>query len=550
MTRKIFRAILAISVIILMTGAGLTMGILYDHFGKQLQKELEMEASYLALALDKGGEEVLEYLPTKAERVTYIDEDGTVLFDSMAEIDSMDNHGEREEIKKAMKNGFGTAVRKSDTLSEKTLYYAMRLADGRVLRVASVQYNVPALIGGMVQPMLYILILALALSAWMAFHIARKIVEPINQLDLDHPEDNQIYDEIAPLLTKINRQQKTLQREASDAKRQQQEFSMITENMEEGFLVIDRHTEVLSYNSSALKLLGAEGQEGRQSVLALNRSEEFQNIIEGVLSGRHTTGILQLYSRECQVVANPVFQGEKVSGAVIVILDVTERMKGEQMRREFTANVSHELKTPLTSISGFAEIINDGFVKPEDVKKFAGNIFKESQRLISLVNDIIKISQMDEGKISCEKEDVDVYEEVRDIFRRFEERAKELGVHLYLYGEHAKINTVKMILEEILYNLCENGLKYNKFGGSLTVTISQKEELTRVVVEDTGIGIPKEDRDRIFERFYRVDKSHSKAIGGTGLGLSIVKHGCMYLGADIQVESVQNQGSKFILTFK
>ena len=317
--------------------------------------------------------------------------------------------------------------------------------------------------------------------------------------------------------------------------------------MEEGFLVIDSHTEVLSYNSSALRLLGAREQDARQSVLALNRSESFQRTVEKVLGGQHVISNQEFQGITCQVAANPVFQEGKVTGAVILILDVTEKMKGEQMRREFTANVSHELKTPLTSISGFAEIINDGFVKPEDTKKFAGRIFKEAQRLITLVNDVIKISQLDEGKLPYEKEEVDLYEAVRETFLRIEDHAKAEGVHLYLYGPHIKSNTVKTILDEIIYNLCDNGIKYNKKGGSLTVTISQEGEKPVVTVEDTGIGISEEDQKRIFERFYRVDKSHSKAIGGTGLGLSIVKHGTMFLGADMKVESTLGEGSKFIL---
>ena len=460
----------------------------------------------------------------------------------------MENHMDREEIQEAMEEGSGMAVRESDTLSRRTLYYAVRLSDGTVLRVSSVQYNLTGLLGGMIQPLLIILILALVLAGVLASRLAKQIVNPLNGLDLDHPEENQTYEEVAPLLSRINRQQKSLQAEITEAKRQQEEFSMITDNMEEGFLVIDSHTEVLSYNSSALRLLGAKDKDARQSVLALNRSENFQKTVEKVLSGQHVISYQEFQGITCQVAANPVFQDEKVTGAVILILDVTEKMKGEQMRREFTANVSHELKTPLTSISGFAEIISDGFVKPEDTKKFAGRIFKEAQRLIVLVNDVIKISQLDEGKLPYEKESVDLYEMVREIFVRMEDHAKAEGVHCYLYGPHIKADTVKTILDEIIYNLCDNGIKYNKKGGSLTVTISQDGERPVITVEDTGIGVSEEDQKRIFERFYRVDKSHSKAIGGTGLGLSIVKHGAMFLGADIKVESTLGEGSKFILT--
>ena len=547
MTKRIFKSIILASVIVLLASGGLTMGVLYNHFGNQLEEELRTEAEFLSIAVENEGMGAFDSIPSEAERITYIDTDGTVLFDNRSNADDMENHLDREEIREAMEDGSGMAVRESDTLSQRTLYYALRLADGTVLRVSSTQYSLPGLLGGMIQPLLIILILMLILAGFLASRLAKNIVNPLNRLDLDHPEENQTYEEVAPLLTKINRQQKSLQAEIADAKRQQEEFSIITDNMEEGFLVIDSHTEVLSYNSSALRLLGAREQDARQSVLALNRSESFQRTVEKVLGGQHVISNQEFQGITCQVAANPVFQEGKVTGAVILILDVTEKMKGEQMRREFTANVSHELKTPLTSISGFAEIINDGFVTPEDTKTCAGRILKEAQRLITLVNDVIKISQLDEGKLPYEKEEVDLYEAVRETFLRIEDHAKAEGVHLYLYGPHIKSNTVKTILDEIIYNLCDNGIKYNKKGGSLTVTISQEGEKPVVTVEDTGIGISEEDQKRIFERFYRVDKSHSKAIGGTGLGLSIVKHGTMFLGADMKVESTLGEGSKFIL---
>ena len=548
MTKRIFKSILLAAFVVLLASTGLTLGVLYNHFGNQLEKELRTEAEYLAIAVEKEGMKAFDSLPAEAQRITYVDTDGTVLFDNAAEADQMENHKEREEIEEAMETGRGSAVRTSDTLSRKTLYFALRLGDGTVLRVSSEQYNVPGLIGGMVQPMLLILLLMLIISGFLASRLAKHIVNPLNGLDLDHPQENQTYDEIAPLLTKISRQQNSLQREIADAKRQQEEFSIITENMEEGFLVIDSHTEVLSYNSSALRLLGAEEKQARQSVLALNRSEAFQDTVERVLSGQHVISNQEFQGISCQVAANPVFQDGRVTGAVILILDVTEKMNGEKMRREFTANVSHELKTPLTSISGFAEIISDGFVRPEDTKKFAGRIFNEAQRLITLVNDVIKISQLDEGKLPYERESVDLYETVREILKRMEESANAEGIHLYLYGPHVKADTVRTILEEVLYNLCDNGIKYNKKGGSLTVTLSMEGDCPRIMVEDTGIGISEEDQKRIFERFYRVDKSHSKAIGGTGLGLSIVKHGSMFLGGDMKVESTLGEGSRFILT--
>lgn len=548
MTKRIFKSMLLVSMSVLLAGSGLIMGILYHYFGKQLEKELKVEAAYLAIAVEKDGMEAFKELPPQTERVTYIDEEGKVLFDSVADEDHMENHENRIEIQKALKTGSGTAVRKSDTLSEKTLYYAMKLDDGKILRVSSVQYNIPGLLGGMIQPILIILVFMVGLSAFLAFRLSKKIIEPVNNLDLEHPEENQVYDELTPLLSKISRQQKSLRREIEDARKQQEEFSLITENMDEGFLVIDKHTEVLSYNSSALKLLGDPKWEGRQSVLTLNRSAEFQNVVEQVLEGHHTVRKIEFPERSCQIAANPVWQEKGVTGAIIIILDVTERMRGEQLRREFTANVSHELKTPLTSISGFAEIIKDGFVKQEDTKVFASRIFKEAQRLITLVNDVIKISQLDEGEVVYQKEQVDLYELSKEVFQRMEHEAREKNIKLYLEGSHIQVTTVRMILDEVLFNLCENGLKYNKRGGSLTVTLKEKDNKVEIQVEDTGIGIPEREQSRIFERFYRVDKSHSKAIGGTGLGLSIVKHGCMYLGAKIDVESTPGEGSKFTIT--
>ena len=543
MTKRIFKSIVLASVIVLLVSGGLTMGVLYNHFGNQLEEELRTEAEFLSIAVEDEGMSAFDSLPADSERITYIDTDGTVLYDNRSKTDDMENHLDREEIQEAMENGSGMAVRESDTLSQRTLYYAIRLNDGTVLRVSSTQYSLTGLLGGMIQPLLIILIVMLILAGFLASRLAKNIVNPLNQLDLDHPEENQTYEEVAPLLTKINRQQKSLQAEITQAKRQQEEFSIITDNMEEGFLVIDSHTEVLSYNSSALKLLGAREQDARQSVLALNRSESFQKTVERVLGGQHVISNQEFQGITCQVAANPVFQDGKVTGAVILILDVTEKMKGEQMRREFTANVSHELKTPLTSISGFAEIISDGFVKPEDTKKFAGRIFKEAQRLITLVNDVIKISQLDEGKLPYEKEEVDLYQAVRETFLRIEDHAKAEGVHLYLYGPHIRTNTVKTILDEIIYNLCDNGVKYNKKGGSLTVTISQEGEQPVITVEDTGIGISEEDQKRIFERFYRVDKSHSKEVGGTGLGLSIVKHAAAYHNATVSLESTEGVGT-------
>ena len=547
MTKRIFRSIMLVSALVLVIGLGFIMGILYHYFGSQIEKELKSETAYLAISVENMGLSALDKLPAESARVTLIDEDGTVLFDNKADAAGMENHADRQEVIAAKLKGTGKATRQSDTLAEKTIYYAKQLTNGQILRVSSTQYTVAALIGELVQPMLYVLLMMVVLSALFAARISKKIVSPINDLDLEEPERTEAYDEISPLLTKINKQQRTIRKQLADARRQQQEFSIITENMSEGLLVIDAQTDLLSYNSSALRLLDAAETQAHTSVLSLNRSEPFQQAVDAVLSGRHTSSNLQIGDSFCQVIANPVLRDKEVTGAVLLLVDITEKIQRENLRREFTANVSHELKTPLTSISGFAEIIQDGFVKPEDIKKFAGKIFVEAQRLIALVGDVIKISQLDEGCLPYQKEETDLYVLAKDTLERLRDPAKRRQVSLFLEGEHAVLATTQPILEEVLYNLCDNAIKYNHPNGKVTVTVLNGKNTVSLSVADTGIGIPSADQARVFERFYRVDKSHSKEIGGTGLGLSIVKHGAAYLGAKVELDSQLDKGSVFRL---
>lgn len=551
MTKRIFRSIFFVSAIVLLAGLALIMGILYQYFDGQLQKELQNEADYLSAAVERLGVSALQEMERPKERITLIGQDGTVLFDSQTNISEMDNHSGREEIQEAFASGAGASVRYSKTLSERTVYYAKLLPSGQVLRVSSIQYTMFTLAGSMIHPILVIFVLLIILSAVFASRASKKIVAPINELDLDEPlEDEEAYDELAPLLSKIGHQKRTIEHQLSAAKRQQEEFALITENMQEGLLVIDKNTLLLSWNSSALRLLDAAGIRESQSVLVLNRSERFQQIVTGALEGRHTAETLRIQDRYCQVSANPVTRHGETEGAVLLLVDVTETMERECLRREFTANVSHELKTPLTSISGFAEIIKDGMVRKEDVQKFSGKIFEEAQRLIVLVEDIIKISQLDEGTQPYELQDADLYTMSGEILERLRPSADKRGIQLQLEGVHAVLSSVPVILDEILYNLCDNAVKYNRPGGSVTVTVEQDREKIALCVADTGIGIPAADLERVFERFYRVDKSHSKEIGGTGLGLSIVKHGAAYLGAEIQCDSTVGEGSVFTLTWK
>lgn len=549
MSKKIFKYIMLVSSLITVLGLAFVVGILYHYFQGQLMGELKKEAVYISRGVESTGTDYLKKLNDEDSRITYVDESGKVIYDNEANVESMDNHGHRKEIREAEINGEGADERISSTLSEKTMYYAVRLENGNVLRVSSNQASVWMLLLQLLPPFVAVLILMLLLSGVFASRLSGKVVEPLNGLDLEHPEENDAYDEVQPLLSKIGRQSRQIRLQLEAARRQQKEFSIITENMQEGLLVIDRYTMVLSVNSSVGRLLKVKEIKTGESVYLLNRSEEFRDVVCQVLDGKHEDKVLRLDGSEIQVIANPVTRENKTEGAVILLVDVTEKVEREQLRREFSANVSHELKTPLTSISGFAEIMQDGFVKDEDVKVFAGRIYKEAQRLIRLVGDVIRISRLDEGGLPYQWEELDLYSMVHDIFSTLHEAARKQEVHMYMEGGSTMLDTVPTIMEEVLYNVCDNAIKYNHRGGEVFVQLKDEGDVVRINVRDTGIGIPKEDQERIFERFYRVDKSHSKEIGGTGLGLSIVKHGVKTLNGRLWLNSEPGQGTEIIMEF-
>ena len=549
MTKKIFKSIMFVCALVLAVGLAAVMGILYSNFDGQMRKELSKEAAYLAYGVEQQGVAYLKNIKDKSARITYIDQDGTVLFDNEADVSEMKNHSDRTEFQKAEKYGAGESSRYSDTLSEKTIYYALRLKDGTVLRVSGTQDSVLALVENLIFPLCGLLCLMLILSGIMASAISKRIVKPINELDLESPEENRIYEELSPLLSKIHRQNREIQNQLELAKQQQEEFSLITENMQEGLIVIDKYTMILSANSSAWNLFHMDRVCQGESLYCLDREEEFRHAIEQVLSGEHTELVLKLNGSDIQLIANPVIRDKKTEGAVVLLVNVTEKLERESLRREFSANVSHELKTPLTSISGFAEIMQGGLVKNEDIPKFAGRIYKESQRLLQLVEDVIQISQLDEEKTSYVWEPVDVYQVCKNAFESLKEKAKRLNVHLYICGERMKMEAVRTLLEEAVYNVCDNAIKYNRNDGSVSVFLTQTAQEIQIVVKDTGVGIPKEDQDRVFERFYRVDKSHSKEIGGTGLGLSIVKHAVGALKGSVILRSEEGNGTEICMKF-
>lgn len=553
MTKRIFRAIMSVSLLVCLAGMATVFGVLYRYFDSQLSEEVKNEAEYLAAAVESYGLDVLQDLPESAERVTLVASDGTVLFDNYFDAAAMGSHADREEIQGALQSGAAQTLRRSDTYRKQMVYYAIRLSSGNILRISTTRYTAAAVLTSMIQPFLWIAFAILMLSGLLAAQVSHKIVEPLNQLDLEQPEDNESYVEIAPLLTKISWQKKTIQEQLEQAKKQQEEFAQITENMQEGLLLLDYRGDILSSNRSAMRILGIsptaklfEGSQ-RQNVIALNRSESFCKAVDRVLAGEHQELILELDGGYCQMTGNPVLHDGKVEGGVLLFVDVTQQYQNEKLRREFTANVSHELKTPLTSISGYAEIMKDGLVRPEDVPQFAGKIFSESQRLITLVGDIIKISQLDEDMLPYEKEPVDLYELSEEIVSRLQERADQKGITMTLSGQPTQVMTVRKIADEVIYNLCDNAIKYNQPQGTVEISVEPGAEQVRLSVRDTGIGISPADQRRVFERFYRVDKSHSRQIGGTGLGLSIVKHGAAYLGVKVELESTLGQGSCFSL---
>lgn len=554
MNKKIFRSSLLTVCLVLAATIALIMGLLFHFFEKQIQKELANEAGFLAHALENEGAGYFDSFDNKNNRlagnnrITWIDENGTVLFDSRADVSELDNHADRDEIKTAMKEGKGMSTRYSKTLTEKTVNYAIRLSDGSILRVSTEQYTVVTILMGMLQPILFIMFVALILTLVLSARVSKAIIEPINKLDLEIPENNDTYEELTPLLRKIADQKETIGEQLADARKKQKEFNLITENMSEGFLVIDADANLLTYNSAALNLLEITPPADR-SVLLFCRAKEFRGVISDVLSGIKAENTMVREERSYSLIANPVYEKESVIGAVVVILDITEREKRDALRREFTANVSHELKTPLTSISGFAELMKAGDVLENDVADFSKSIYDEAQRLITLVNDIIKISELDGQSIPYEKETVDLYELSKEVIGRLEKEADKKNITFHLIGGRAEIIGVHKILEEMLYNLCDNAIKYNKENGTVDVLVNQTGDGVNVIVRDTGIGIPISHQDRVFERFYRVDKSHSKKVGGTGLGLAIVKHGALYHHAKLSLESTVDVGTVVTIAF-
>ena len=549
MTKRIFRAIFNVSLLILIASTLILVAFVGDYNSDQTKEAMHADSVYIAKAMETEGISYLEQLPKQSQRITWIDADGTVLFDSYADVSQMENHGEREEVVKALKTGRGESTRYSTTLAEKTENYAIKLSDGTILRLSVTSLSALSIFLSMTQLLALVLVIALILAGFLASKTSKSIVKPLENVDLEHPEQAEIYDEMAPFLRRIAVQNKLISKQMQDRQRRQREFETITENMQEGLLVLDAKGEVLSCNKGARRLLGVDHVPEKENVFALNRTEGFRRCITAALAGNHEEVTMESDSRSYQLLANPVTEDGLVAGVVLLLFDNTEKADREKLRREFTANVSHELKTPLTSISGFAEIMKNGMVKAEDVPRFANNIYDEAQRLISMVQDIIQLSRLDEAQETMEKTEVNVALIAETVAKRLEGQAAQRNIVFHIETESAVLSGVPHVLEEMIYNLCDNAIRYNKDNGSVTLKVEKHPDDITVTVADTGIGIPYGEQERVFERFYRVSRSRSKEIDGTGLGLSIVKHGALLHQATVKMESEVDKGTTIRLIF-
>lgn len=559
MTKKIFKSILSVALVILLSSLVMIIGVLYDYFRGVQKNQLRTELAFAAEGVEVSGVAYLEGLNDDSCRITLVGEDGTVLYDSVESADKMGNHADREEIKEAREYGTGEASRYSSTLTEQTIYISKLLSDGSVLRVSVSHATVPALVFGMLQPLIVVLLLAFILSSVLAHRLSEKIVEPLSAIDLDKPLENNIYDELAPVLSHIEKQHRQIARQMYDLDRSRSEFEAVTHNMKEGLVLTSEKGEIISINPSAASFfLGVKPDSAEfyehekgcigKDFLTLDRSRETHELIERAQANGEAESRVSRCGREYQLNASRVLSDGKFTGIVLLIFDVTDKVFAERNRREFTANVSHELKTPLQSIMGSAELIENGLVKPEDMKEFSDRIYKEAARLLTLIEDIIRLSQLDEN-VELAWENLDIAKMASDTAALLRDTAEKKNVIINLDCEPTEIYGVRQLYSEIIYNLCENAIKYNKDGGSVTVSTHPKNGGIELTVSDTGIGIPPEHRSRVFERFYRVDKSHSKATGGTGLGLSIVKHAVQYLGGQIDLTSRVGEGTKITVFF-
>ena len=548
MTKKIFRSIFTVALVALLASIGIATSFLYDYFNNSQVKQLKAELSLVAETVNKVGVEYFENFGSTIFRFTVVDADGTVLYDTQASPSEMDNHADREEITEAFSSGTGSSARNSSTLTEKTFYEAVRLDNGNVLRISVSQLTVGALILGMLPAIIAIILIAAMVAGILSHTMAKKATEPLMELDLEHPSDSSTYEELTPILTKIHRQHKQIKSQMEALHRKSDEFEQIVSSMNEGLVLLDEYGMVLSMNAAAKKIFAVKKDVKGSDFLLVDRTSKMSKAIWNALDGNHSEYTEERNGSEYQFTINPITSNEKVLGAVILVFDISDRAFAERNRQEFTANVTHELKTPLQSIIGSAELLENGLVKPEDTAKFVGNIRKEATRLVSLINDIIRLSQLDENHEPT-TETVELTEVAKEVVEVLAVSAAKKNVTLSIEGEPQTIYGVRRYIYEIIYNLCDNAIRYNVDGGKVEIKIGKDNEHTMIYVKDNGIGIAPEHQSRIFERFYRVDKSHSKETGGTGLGLSIVKHAVLYHSGKVTLESEVGKGTTVKITF-
>lgn len=548
MTKRIFRATLLVGVAVLIASLTLVMGALYSYFGRVQESQLRDELSLAAVGVEQNGMDYLRKLESDQYRITWLRADGAVLYDTRADAESMENHAQRQEVQQALATGEGESSRYSDTLLQKTVYYAKRLPDGTVLRLSAIRVTTGVLVLNMLQPILLVLAVALILSGVLASRLAQRITEPLNRLDLEHPLENDTYEELAPLLRRMEHQRRQIDRQMDELRRRSEEFEQITGSMSEGLVLLDEAGVILSINPAARRLLDAAENCVGQDLLTVDRDVALSDALRQATEQGHSEFRGQRNGREYQFDVTRIQSEGRTAGTVLLVFDVTERAFAERNRREFTANVSHELKTPLQGIIGSAELLENGLVKQEDAPRFIGHIRSEAQRLVTLIGDIIRLSQLDEGE-PMPAEPVELLALAREAAESLQSAAAARNVTITVEGEPVELTGVRRLLYEIVFNLCDNAIKYNTDGGRVQVTVTKENETAAVTVRDTGIGIPPDQQDRVFERFYRVDKSHSKASGGTGLGLSIVKHAVQYHHGAIHLQSEVGKGTEIRVTF-
>lgn len=548
MTKKIFKSIIIVAIITLLSAITVITGILYRYFNGAQHAQLKSELQLVAEAAEKFGNEYFDGLSYDKYRITWMDNSGNVTYDSYVDAETMQNHSDREEFIEAIKKGEGSSTRYSVTLTEETIYEAIRLNDGSVLRISTSYATALALVVDMLQPIAFILLIVIVLSGFFAHLMAKNVVKPFNELDLDAPLENDVYEELSPLLHKIYSQQSAIKQQRFLLKNKQDEFKQITEHMKETLVLLDNKDRIISMNQAAKELFCVEGDYDEENFLAVDRKEEMRVALDEVKKKGKASFIANRNGRDYNFELSRIDAEEGTQGVVILAFDVSDKINAEKNRREFTANVSHELKTPLQSIIGAAELLENDIIKEEDRPHFISNIRKDASRLVDLIDDIIRLSQMDEH-MEMEKEEVSLCKIANEVRETLLDAATNKDIVIEVYGGDVNMLGVYSLLYEMLYNLCDNAIKYNNPGGYVKIFIEDANNSIILRVEDNGIGISKEHHEKIFERFYRVDKSHSKASGGTGLGLAIVKHAVLIHDGEIIVKSKVNEGTVIEVIF-